>query len=410
MSNYDGSICPYCQKEIQPGQRVHICPDCNIPHHEACWNQNGGCTTFGCSEEGGYIDDEEDWSSDNGMQMNYQATPTVPQQAPNSYVSPVSSNYRTNTASTVTSNSRVKKVTSVSSSDTLGGSTRCPNCGAILSPGQEFCHKCGSAANVSSLRKCSNCGASLTDDQEFCPKCGKRFNSLSKKKNSATINSYNDNISKRNSTKRKRIIIISTIIIIIAVLGIGGVLLFSRLGVDSITLSRSSIELRSDGSQVLTAKVMPESATSKKISWKSSDESVAKVTEDGKVKAVGDGTCEITATVGGKSATAKVTVKSGADFRSIYNECCSSAYASVASDGSYLQIDTNPHDLDDFDSTEALASIYAVHEKLGLPDSVLNKMLSTSAMDGRQEDKVGDVSVSWRYHPDRGLEVMYENK
>ena len=37
----------------------------------------------------------------------------------------------------------------------------------------------------------------------------------------------------------------------------------------------------------------------------------------------------------------------GPDFKTIYDEYCSSIWADVGSDGSYLAIDTNPYDEDD---------------------------------------------------------------
>lgn len=51
MEDYIGKICPYCKAEIKGGDEVMVCPECGIPHHAACWNENGGCTTFGCKEQ-----------------------------------------------------------------------------------------------------------------------------------------------------------------------------------------------------------------------------------------------------------------------------------------------------------------------------------------------------------------------
>jgi len=47
-----GKTCPYCQTPIKPNVPVHVCDACGIPHHLECWQQNGGCTTFGCSGAG----------------------------------------------------------------------------------------------------------------------------------------------------------------------------------------------------------------------------------------------------------------------------------------------------------------------------------------------------------------------
>ncbi len=41
-------VCPYCMMPIQQGERVISCPKCGIPHHRDCWDENGGCTTYGC--------------------------------------------------------------------------------------------------------------------------------------------------------------------------------------------------------------------------------------------------------------------------------------------------------------------------------------------------------------------------
>ncbi|MBT5693025.1 MAG: hypothetical protein HOK49_01495 [Opitutae bacterium] len=43
----DEFICPY---DGAPGSRAlaHMCPECDTPHHKECWDENGGCTAFGC--------------------------------------------------------------------------------------------------------------------------------------------------------------------------------------------------------------------------------------------------------------------------------------------------------------------------------------------------------------------------
>ena len=39
--------CPYCREAILETELVE-CPTCRTPHHRDCWNENGGCTVFGC--------------------------------------------------------------------------------------------------------------------------------------------------------------------------------------------------------------------------------------------------------------------------------------------------------------------------------------------------------------------------
>ena len=47
-----GKNCPFCQTPIKPGAHVQVCDACRMPHHVECWQQNRGCTTFGCRMAG----------------------------------------------------------------------------------------------------------------------------------------------------------------------------------------------------------------------------------------------------------------------------------------------------------------------------------------------------------------------
>ena len=76
-----------------------------------------------------------------------------------------------------------------------------------------------------------------------------------------------------------------------------------------ITLSSSQIEIEKGSSRSLTATVAPENATNKSVTWTSSDNTVATVSDAGSVTAVGKGTATITAaTYNGKTAECQVTV------------------------------------------------------------------------------------------------------
>jgi hypothetical protein len=100
----------------------------------------------------------------------------------------------------------------------------------------------------------------------------------------------------------------------------------------------------------------------------------------------------------------------GPDLVAIYNEYCTSTYATVGVDGSYLTIDTNPDDEDDYIDYDAYQAIISVNEELGLPDSVLNSMGQTRALDGVQSYSTDELDISWTYHPDKGLCVNYSLK
>jgi ribosomal protein L40E len=113
MSDYTGKTCPFCKGEIKEGDEVMACPACGIPHHKECWEENKGCTTFGCSEQ------------------HYEAQGT--------------------------------NISDV-----------CSKCGAPLGDGQMFCPKCGTSKGAPKANVCGKCGTELAEGQEFCPKCGQK--------------------------------------------------------------------------------------------------------------------------------------------------------------------------------------------------------------------------------------------
>lgn len=81
----------------------------------------------------------------------------------------------------------------------------------------------------------------------------------------------------------------------------------------------------------------------------------------------------------------------------------------LADDGSYLSIDTNPYDLKDNTTNKAIGLMHVreANESLGLPDWLYEEIVSTRAIDGRQKETFDKVTVTWSYHPDHGLEVIY---
>lgn len=45
--------CPVCGAELGTGEPERRCPECETPHHLACWRFAHGCSTFGCT--GGHV-------------------------------------------------------------------------------------------------------------------------------------------------------------------------------------------------------------------------------------------------------------------------------------------------------------------------------------------------------------------
>ncbi|MCB6571022.1 Ig-like domain-containing protein [Eubacterium limosum] len=83
------------------------------------------------------------------------------------------------------------------------------------------------------------------------------------------------------------------------------------IGVDSIVLDKTELNLSLNESAKLTATIQPENATHPEITWTTSDENVAKVDSAGNVTAVNAGTAEIKAAADGKKATCTIKVRAG---------------------------------------------------------------------------------------------------
>lgn len=161
MENYIGKICPFCKTEITEADAVKVCTACGIPHHEGCWEENKGCTTFGCSEQ------------------HYEAQHTNPTDV-------------------------------------------CKKCGAPLGDGQAFCPKCGTPKVEEKKNVCGKCGAELQDGQEFCPKCGQKAGLAVDAGVSSAINQFNAGVNKTNEAKKKKPMkMIAAAVVAVAVIAIG---------------------------------------------------------------------------------------------------------------------------------------------------------------------------------------------
>ncbi len=79
----------------------------------------------------------------------------------------------------------------------------------------------------------------------------------------------------------------------------------------------------------------------------------------------------------------------------------------ISGDLSYISIDTNPYNLDDYFNNSYMNYIKALNSKLGMPDYVYQEMITTSAIQGKQSETINGIKVTWSYHPDNGLEIIY---
>lgn len=162
-----GKVCPFCKTEIKDGDEVILCPACGIPHHKGCWEENKGCTTFGCKEQ------------------HYEAQGTNPTDV-------------------------------------------CPKCGATLGDGQMFCPKCGTPKGGVKSNVCGKCGAELQEGQEFCPKCGQKAGLIVDTNVNSAISQFNNNLNKTNEKKKKKSKVLPIVLaIVLLVVGVGGYFTYS---------------------------------------------------------------------------------------------------------------------------------------------------------------------------------------
>lgn len=155
-----------------------------------------------------------------------------------------------------------------------------------------------------------------------------------------------------------------------------------------------------------------------KIKWNSSNKKIATVSSSGKVNGLKPGTCTISATRNGVTKKCKVTVQP--NFTELYYDYCDYEIAEVARDNSYLVLDSDPYNIGDsddyYDIQEWLYyydlfdnAVKSIHKDIGLPESLLERMKLTYSSMGKQTEYYPDkgFSVSWIYHPDYGLEIVY---
>ena len=99
-------------------------------------------------------------------------------------------------------------------------------------------------------------------------------------------------------------------------------------------VSGGKLSLKSGASAQLTATVKPDDATDRKVTWTSSDSSVANVMGTGVVTAGSKaGKATVTATAGGKSASVEVTVEAQDPYAEL--DALAKAHASDLEDGTY---------------------------------------------------------------------------
>jgi hypothetical protein len=107
------------------------------------------------------------------------------------------------------------------------------------------------------------------------------------------------------------------------------------------------------------------------------------------------------------SPTARGDAVTGTVFDVAKDECAAdSSYIRVLDDGAALEVRGEGDESLGADITE----IYCVLESLEAPDSVISRMSSTRALDGTQDGSWSEIYVTWTYHPNNGLNMIFEER
>ena len=127
---YVGQICKICKREIELGDTIHICPNCQSVNHEDCWQNEGGCNSLSCNS----LQSKSSFQNNNlNYQNNYQNTSFS---NPNNFQNPSrpnQNNFQNNSRSfsNVTSPNMVP----------------CRWCKEPIPRGSRKCHHCGEYQN-----------------------------------------------------------------------------------------------------------------------------------------------------------------------------------------------------------------------------------------------------------------------
>ena len=246
----------------------------------------------------------------------------------------------------------------------------CPGCGAELAPGQAFCGNCGTkyvapepVPAAPQSYNCANCGSELAPGQAFCGTCGTPAMPAAPAP-AAPVIPICANCGTELAEGQAFCPVCGTKATATMAPGVSG----------AIDQFNANVETKKKKKPIVPIVI-------------------------GAVAVVIVLVLIISLAGGGKK-----------DFNKMFSDIKYNSWCTIASDGSYMKIDTNPNDEDDYIDLTAYYTLESINAELGFPSSTYEKMGETRALDGRQYDSAGDVEVSWTYHPDSGLEVMYEWK
>ena len=139
--------------------------------------------------------------------------------------------------------------------------------------------------------------------------------------------------------------------------------------VTQLTMSKTTLSLEAGKTATLSVTAAPADATTKTVTWKSSNTNIATVDSNGKVtgKAVGEATITVTTADGGKTATCKVTVSKGSVTTITYSVAVDKTLTLDRSDFYNVCAGVYGNGLDyvKFDKNSSKGTLYYQYDKSG---------------------------------------------
>lgn len=259
---------------------------------------------------------------------------------------------------------------------------RCNACGASLAASAIFCPECGRKVEDTppspAKKNCINCGATLLSSAKFCPSCGQAQYPAA-----APAAQHPSSIPQPTPAPQ-----------VSACLNCGTV------------LAPDAAFCPKCGTGVSAAPAASPAAPQKrKISKKWL---IIGIVAAVLVVAIVVGVVVAVTSSNDSSYSSSGTSSPASKLSSAYSTYCNSSWATLGPDS--LSIDTNPNNVDDYINTDAYNAIKKVNAHLGLPSYLFDEMGKTTALMGRQTETFSSagISVSWSYHPDNGLDVIYK--
>lgn len=247
-----------------------------------------------------------------------------------------------------------------------------------------------------SLINCVECGQQISDTVKKCPYCGFKMK-------------------KKMSKKKKTIMIVSSVLSVMLALSIIMVFIIFNIVIPSNKYSKAENYLKAEKYEE-AIKIFEEldefkdaESRVKESNYKYGEYLVGKGKYDEAINAFENAEDYSNANerindVKAKKQELEEMEKLLANkelLKEAYNSCDDDG-TSLSSDGLSIRVDSSG----DYDYT-SLLDVYTIVEKLRLPDSLIDAMLATNSLMGRQTETHGSFEISWSYHPNNGLDVIF---